>query len=119
MVFGAGGFLGARIGGLLADRGIEYRGLSRPRSEPYRRCDLASMHPYALDTQIGMYKPTVVINAVGATFGEPADPGRGNVFSVEALLPSIRDNAGHARFVHLGSGAEYGVCPHGTSLDEQ
>ena len=53
MVFGAGGFLGARICALLADRGIEYRGLSRTRSEPYRRCDLAAMHPYALDTQIG------------------------------------------------------------------
>jgi len=119
MVFGAGGFLGARICALLADRGVEYRGLSRSRSEPHRRCDLASMHPYALDTQIGMYKPTVVINAVGATFGEPADLVRSNVIAVEALLASIRDNAGHARFVHLGSGAEYGGGPHGTSLDEQ
>nr|WP_167217916.1 NAD-dependent epimerase/dehydratase family protein [Kribbella shirazensis] len=119
MVFGAGGFLGARICALLDDRGIEYRGLSRTRSEPYRRCDLAAMHPYALDTQIGMYKPTVVINAVGATFGEPADLVRANVIAVEALLASVRDNAGHARFVQLGSAAEYGGGPHGTSLSEE
>ena len=63
MVFGAGGFLGARICALLADRGVEYRGLSRSRGEPYRLCDLAAMHSYALDTQIGMYKPTVIVNA--------------------------------------------------------
>ncbi|WP_238175384.1 MULTISPECIES: NAD(P)-dependent oxidoreductase [Kribbella] len=118
MVFGAGGFLGARICALLADRGIEYRGLSRTRSEPYRRCDLAAMHPYALDTQIGMYKPTVIVNAVGATFGEPADLVRANVIAVEALLGSVRDQAGHARFVQLGSAAEYGGAPHGTSLSE-
>jgi nucleoside-diphosphate-sugar epimerase len=119
MVFGAGGFLGARICALLADRGIEYRGLSRTRSEPYRRCDLAAMHPYALDTQIGMYKPTVVINAVGATLGEPADLVRANVIAVEALLASVRDQAGHARFVQLGSAAEYGGTAHGTDLSEE
>jgi nucleoside-diphosphate-sugar epimerase len=119
MVFGAGGFLGARICALLEDRGVEYRGLSRTRGEPYRRCDLAAMHPYALDTQIGMYKPTVIVNAVGATVGEPADLVRANVIAVEALLAAVRDNAGHARFVQLGSAAEYGGGPHGTSLDEQ
>ena len=119
MVFGAGGFLGARICALLADRGVEYRGLSRSRGEPIRRCDVTTMHPYALDTQIGLYKPTVIVNAVGATLGEPAELVRANVIAVEALLASIRDNAGHARFVHLGSAAEYGGGPHGTSLDEQ
>jgi nucleoside-diphosphate-sugar epimerase len=119
MVFGAGGFLGARICALLADRGIEYRGLSRTRSEPYRRCDLTAMHPYALDTQIGMYKPTVIINAVGATLGEPADLVRANVIAVEALLASVRDHAGHARFVQLGSAAEYGGTAHGTDLSEE
>ncbi|WP_328524884.1 NAD-dependent epimerase/dehydratase family protein [Kribbella sp. NBC_00359] len=119
MVFGAGGFLGARICALLADRGVEYRGLSRSRGEPYRLCDLAAMHSYALDTQIGMYKPTVIVNAAGATLGEPADLVRANVIAVEALLASARDNAGHARFVQLGSAAEYGGGPHGTSLDEQ
>ncbi|MFF0339124.1 NAD-dependent epimerase/dehydratase family protein [Kribbella sp. NPDC004875] len=118
MVFGAGGFLGARICALLADRGIEYRGLSRTRSEPYRRCDLTAMHPYALDTQIGMYKPTVIINAVGATLGESAELVRANVIAVEALLASVRDHANHARFVQLGTAAEYGGAPHGTSLDE-
>ncbi len=77
------------------------------------------MHSYALDTQIGMYKPTVIVNAAGATLGEPADLVRANVIAVEALLASTRDNAGHARFVQLGSAAEYGGGPHGTSLDEQ
>ncbi|WP_238164440.1 NAD-dependent epimerase/dehydratase family protein [Kribbella pittospori] len=119
MVFGAGGFLGARICALLADRGVEHRGLSRSRGEPHRLCDLATMHSYALDTQIGMYKPTVVINAAGATLGEPATLVRANVTAVEALLASVRDNASHARFVQLGSAAEYGGASHGTSQDEQ
>jgi nucleoside-diphosphate-sugar epimerase len=119
MVFGAGGFLGARICALLADRGVEYRGLSRSRGEPIRRCDLTTMHPYALDTQIGLYKPTVIVNAVGATLGEPAELVQANVVAVQALLAATRDNASHARFVHLGSAAEYGGGPHGTSLDEK
>ncbi|MGW6283183.1 NAD-dependent epimerase/dehydratase family protein [Kribbella sp. NPDC055071] len=119
MVFGAGGFLGARICALLADRGVEYRGMSRSRGEPYRRCDLAAMHSYALDTQIGMYKPTVIVNAVGATLGAPAELVRANVIAVEALLAAARDNAGHARIVQLGSAAEYGGGQHGTSQGEQ
>ncbi|WP_242001967.1 NAD-dependent epimerase/dehydratase family protein [Kribbella steppae] len=119
MVFGAGGFLGARICALLADRGVEYRGLSRSRGEPYRLCDLAAMHPYALDTQIGMYKQTVIINAAGATLGDAATLVRANVIAVEALLASTHDNASHARFVQLGSAAEYGGAPQGTSQDEQ
>ena len=119
MVFGAGGFLGARICALLADRGVEHRGLSRSRGEPHRLCDLAAMHSYALDTQLGAYKPTVIINAAGATLGEPATLVRANVIAVEALLASARDNASHARFVQLGSAAEYGGAPHGTSQDEQ
>ena len=119
MVFGAGGFLGARICALLAGRGVEYRGMSRSRGEPYRLCDLAATHSYALDTQIGLYKPTVIVNAAGTTLGEPADLVRANVIAVEALLASARDNAGHARFVQLGSAAEYGGGPHGISQDEQ
>jgi len=118
MVFGASGFLGARICALLADRGVEYRGLSRNRGEPHLRCDLAMMHSYALETQIGLYKPTVVINAVGATVGEPADLVAANVTAVEALLTATRDNAGHARFVQLGSAAEYGGGQHGASQAE-
>jgi nucleoside-diphosphate-sugar epimerase len=119
MVFGAGGFLGARICALLAGRGIEYRGLSRSRGDPHLLCDLASMHPYALDAQIGMYKPTVIINAAGATLGDPAEMVRTNIIAVEALLASARNHASHARFVQLGSAAEYGGAPQGTSQDEQ
>ncbi|NOL41839.1 NAD-dependent epimerase/dehydratase [Kribbella sandramycini] len=118
MVFGASGFLGARICALLAERGVEYRGLSRSRGEPHLRCDLATMHSYALETQIGMYKPTVVINAVGATVGEPAELVAANVTAVEALLTATRENAGHARFVQLGSAAEYGGGTHGASQAE-
>ncbi|MFB6723397.1 NAD-dependent epimerase/dehydratase family protein [Kribbella sp. NPDC056345] len=118
MVFGASGFLGGRICALLADRGVEYRGLSRNRGEPHLRCDLASMHSYALETQIGLYKPTVVINAVGATSGDPADLVAANVTAVEALLAATRDSAGHARFVQLGAAAEYGGGPHGASQSE-
>ena len=118
MVFGASGFLGARICALLADRGVEYRGLSRNRGESHLRCDLATMHSYALETQIGLYKPTVVINAVGCASGDASALVAANVTAVDALLTATRDNAGHARFVHLGSAAEYGGGPHGASQSE-
>lgn len=119
MVFGAGGFLGAKICELLAERGIEHRGMTRSTGEPHRRFDLAEGHSYALDAQIGMYKPTAVINAAAATQGDVLALTRGNVVAVEALLSSVRAHANNARFVQLGSAAEYGGAEYGTSQDEQ
>jgi nucleoside-diphosphate-sugar epimerase len=119
MVFGAGGFLGARICALLAERGIEHRGMTRSTGEPHQRFDLATGHCYALDTQLGMYKPTVIINAAAATQGDALSLTRGNVVAVEALLSSMHRTANNARFVQIGSAAEYGGAPHGCSQDEQ
>jgi len=119
MVFGAGGFLGTKICALLAERGIEHRGMTRSTGDPHRQFDLATGHSYALDAQIGRYKPTVIINAAAATHGDVHQLTRGNVVAVEALLSSMRNHATNARFVHFGSAAEYGGAPHGTSQDEQ
>lgn len=119
MVFGAGGFLGAKICDLLTQRGIEHRGMSRSTGDPHRRFDLATGHCYALDAQIGMYKPTAIINAAAATYGDVLALTRGNVVAVEALLSSLHGNANNARFVQLGSAAEYGGAAHGSSQDEQ
>jgi nucleoside-diphosphate-sugar epimerase len=119
MVFGAGGFLGARICALLADRGIEHRGMTRSTGDPHRRFDLATGHCYALDTQLGLYKPTVIINAAAATHGDPVALTRGNVVAVEALLSSMHRTANNARFIQIGSAAEYGGAAYGTSQDEQ
>ncbi|WP_238158183.1 NAD-dependent epimerase/dehydratase family protein [Kribbella voronezhensis] len=118
MVFGAGGFLGGRICALLAERGIEHRGFTRSSGEPHRRFDLAVDHHYALDTQLAMYKPTVIINAAAATQGDVPALTRGNVVAVQALLESARHHATNARFVQIGSAAEYGGAPRGTSQDE-
>ncbi|TDO54906.1 nucleoside-diphosphate-sugar epimerase [Kribbella sp. VKM Ac-2527] len=119
MVFGAGGFLGARICALLADRGIEHRGMTRSTGDPHRRFDLATGHCYALDTQLGLYKPTVIINAAAATHGDTLALTRGNVVAVEALLSSMHRTANNARFIQIGSAAEYGGAAYGTSQDEQ
>jgi nucleoside-diphosphate-sugar epimerase len=118
MVFGAGGFLGGRICALLAERGIEHRGFTRSSGDAHRRFDLAVDHHYALDTQIGMYKPTVIINAAAATQGDVLALTRGNVVAVQALLASAQCNANNARFVQIGSAAEYGGAPQGSSQDE-
>ncbi|MEU0090473.1 NAD-dependent epimerase/dehydratase family protein [Kribbella sp. NPDC006257] len=118
MVFGAGGFLGSRICALLAERGIEHRGFSRSSGDPHRQLDLTEAHHYALDTQLGMYKPTVIVNAAAATQGDIAALTRGNVVAVHALLESVRHYATNARFIQIGSAAEYGGAPRGTSQDE-
>ncbi len=118
MVFGAGGFLGSRICALLAERGIEHRGFTRSSGDPHRQLDLTEAHHYALDTQLGMYKPTVIVNAAAATQGDVAALTRGNVVAVQALLESARHHATNARFVQIGSAAEYGGAPRGTSQDE-
>jgi nucleoside-diphosphate-sugar epimerase len=119
MVFGAAGFLGGRICALLAERGIEHRGFTRSSGDPHRRFDLAADHHYALDTQIGMYKPTVIINAAAATQGDIAALTRGNVVAVQALLESVRHHATNARFVQIGTSAEYGGAPRGMSQNEE
>jgi nucleoside-diphosphate-sugar epimerase len=119
MVFGAGGFLGGRICTLLAERGIEHRAMTRSTGDPHQRFDLATDHYCALDAQLGRYKPTVIINAAGGTHGDVRDLTLGNVVAVEALLSSMRSHANNARFVQIGSAAEYGGAPHGTSQDEQ
>jgi nucleoside-diphosphate-sugar epimerase len=119
MVFGAGGFLGGRICTLLAARGIEHRGMTRSTGDPCRRFDLATDHHYALDAQLGLYKPTVIINAAGVTHGDVRALTLGNVVAVDALLSSMRSHANNARFIQIGSAAEYGEAPRGTSQDEQ
>jgi nucleoside-diphosphate-sugar epimerase len=119
IVFGAGGFLGGRICTLLAERGIEHRGMTRSTGDPHRRFDLAIDHHYALDTQLGMYKPTAIVNAAAATHGDVRALTLGNVVAVEALLSSMRSHANNARFVQVGSAAEYGGVARGTSQDEQ
>jgi nucleoside-diphosphate-sugar epimerase len=118
MVFGAGGFLGGRICALLAERGIKHCGMTRSTGDPHRRLDLTVDHHYALDAKIGMYKPTVIINAAAATQGDISALTRGNVVAVQALLESARHHANNARFVQIGSAAEYGGAPRGTSQDE-
>ncbi|WP_344177680.1 NAD(P)-dependent oxidoreductase [Kribbella lupini] len=119
MVFGAGGFLGARICALLDERGIEHRGMTRSTGDPHRRFDLATGHCYALDALVAMYKPTVIVNAAAATQGDSVALTRGNVVAVEALLSAMQRTANNARLVQLGAAAEYGDAPHGTSQDEQ
>lgn len=119
MVFGAGGFLGARICALLAERGIEHRAMTRSTGAPHQRFDLAEGHCYALDALIALYKPTVIVNAAAATHGDVLALTRGNVVAVEALLSAMHTAASSARFVQLGSAAEYGGAEPGTSQDEQ
>lgn len=119
MVFGAGGFLGGAICRLLAERGIEHRAFTRSTGDPHRRFDLATGHCFALDTQLGLYKPTVIVNAAAATYGNVLELTRGNVVAVQSLLSAMNGHAGNARFIQIGSAAEYGGAPHGTSQDEQ
>ncbi|MEU4390995.1 NAD-dependent epimerase/dehydratase family protein [Kribbella sp. NPDC023855] len=119
MVFGAGGFLGGAICRLLEERGIDYRGFTRSTGDPHRRFDLATGHCFALDTQFGLYKPTVIVNAAAATQGDVLELTRGNVVAVQSLLSSMNGHASNARFIQIGSAAEYGGAPRGTSQNEQ
>jgi nucleoside-diphosphate-sugar epimerase len=66
-----------------------------------------------------MYKPTVIVNAAAATYGDILELTRGNVVAVQALLSSMNGHASNARFIQIGSAAEYGGAPRGTSQDEQ
>ncbi|AXI77982.1 NAD-dependent epimerase/dehydratase family protein [Peterkaempfera bronchialis] len=82
------------------------------------RIDLATADPADLGAALRRLRPDTVVNCAGAVGGGAVRLTGLNARGPAVLCAALREAAPHARLVHLGSAAEYGACPRGTSLDE-
>ena len=120
LLLGAAGFIGQAVRRELRDRTVEVVGAGRSDASGVRyRIDLGTAGQHELDKVISAVDPVAVINCTGATHGTTEDLTIGNVVAVHALLSSLAWSAPTARLIQLGSSAEYGPAPEGTSITEQ
>lgn len=131
LVVGAGGFLGAHVRRSLDAAGWDdVAFVSSSQGAPsgegaadggtgrWHRLDLASADRTALTGIVAAERPTAIVNCSGTTHGDATRLVRGNVVLVGELLAAIADVVRGARFVQLGSSAEYGAVEPGTAIDE-
>ncbi|HET9456247.1 MAG TPA: NAD(P)-dependent oxidoreductase [Candidatus Limnocylindrales bacterium] len=131
LVVGAGGFLGTHVRRALAAAAWDdVTFVSGSEAAPagaaaadggtgrWHRLDLATADRTALAPIIAAERPVAIVNCSGTTRGDAARLVRGNVVLVGELLAAAADAARGARFVQLGSSAEYGAVEPGTAIDE-
>ncbi|MDO3705940.1 NAD-dependent epimerase/dehydratase family protein [Micromonospora sp. C28SCA-DRY-2] len=111
LLFGASGFIGSQVRRALeADADLVCPG----RAE----CDLAGCDREDLRDLVAAVRPRAVVSCVGATVGSAAELVRANTLSAAKLVDAVAVAAPRARLVRLGSAAEYGPVPFGTSVTE-
>lgn len=119
LLLGADGFLGRHVTErLLADPAVHLTALGRRDSSDIR-FDLACGSPGALARFLDAVQPGVVINCAGATAGTVRDLVRVNSVAVATVCEALRRSSCSARLVQIGSAAEYGPSPIGSSTCEE
>ncbi|GJF31284.1 reductase [Kitasatospora sp. NE20-6] len=119
LVLGATGFLGGHIADhLRALPGARVVRAGRTATADVA-LDLAEATPAALAALLAELRPAAVVNCAGAVTGDGLRQTGLNARGPAVLAAALRTTLPASRLVHLGSAAEYGACPHGTSLDEQ
>ncbi|MFI6295678.1 NAD-dependent epimerase/dehydratase family protein [Nonomuraea sp. NPDC050790] len=109
-MFGAAGFIGRHVRAALGERDV----VAVPRG----RIDLAASGHAELTGLMYEVAPDVVINCAGATGGDPVTLARDNVVAVARLLATLAVAAPRAKYVQIGSSAEYGRVPMGPPITE-
>jgi nucleoside-diphosphate-sugar epimerase len=109
LLFGGTGFLGSQVRELLADDPRVSRLLCPGRAD----LDLLTATPGAAAGLLREAGPSIVLNCVGRMSGGYDEVLRGNAGVVAVLLEAIAAAVPSARFVRLGSAAEYGPTPYG------
>src|SRR5581483_10871125 len=122
LVVGGSGFIGRRVRASAGRAGAEcFWTSTRIPPDPdagWARLDLTQVTRDPLDDLLAEVRPDVVVNCVGLSSGGSNALVAVNVIGVATLLDSLQRAARPARLVHLGSAAEYGPVPVGTSVDE-
>lgn len=124
LLLGASGFLGRHVAAAARrDRGIElvaHAGRSSGgRNVAPMALDLLEADDAELRDFLRRAAPDAIVNAVGATGGDRERLEALNVRLVARLLAAQSEAAPEARFVQLGSAAEYGATPQGVPIDEE
>ncbi|MFD9949637.1 NAD-dependent epimerase/dehydratase family protein [Nonomuraea sp. NPDC059023] len=109
-MFGAAGFIGRHVRAALGERNV----VAVPRG----RIDLAASGHAELTGLMYEIAPDVVINCAGATGGDSATLAKDNVVAVARLLAALAVAAPRAKYVQVGSAAEYGRVPMGPPISE-
>src|SRR5919201_4441184 len=124
LVLGAAGFIGrhvleaARAGVAGADADLDLTAHARsPADAPgWVALDLLTASDAAVHELVAGTRPEVVVNCTGLLSGDPGLLAATNVQLVERLLGVLRAAAPGARFVQVGSAAEYGAAPRGRPI---
>jgi nucleoside-diphosphate-sugar epimerase len=115
LLIGAAGFLGRHVHEIVADAGWQVQPASRAGRV---RVDLGPDGAAGLALLLKECRPHAVINCAGAVAGDPAELIAANATGPAVLVRAMLRHAPRARLVHLGSAAEYGVCPPDVPITE-
>lgn len=119
LLLGADGFIGRHVTDrLLADPAVQLTALGR-RDSADIRFDLSTGSPGALSRFMDAVQPGVVVNCAGTTMGSARDLVRANTVAVATVCEAVRRSSCTARLVQIGSAAEYGPSPVGSSTSEE
>ncbi|RUL92022.1 NAD(P)-dependent oxidoreductase [Verrucosispora sp. FIM060022] len=111
LIFGAAGFLGRHV---RAELTADFNVVCPSRAD----CDLVGVDVLTLTELVRVVRPVAVVNCAGLVAGTTAELVTGNTVVTAKIIDSIARGAPDARFVRLGSAAEYGRVPHGHSVSE-
>ncbi|GAA4514315.1 MULTISPECIES: NAD-dependent epimerase/dehydratase family protein [Nonomuraea] len=115
LLFGASGFLGRQVRDLLTRDG-RVSGLHCPGRADL---DLLAARPADVAGLLRAVRPSVVLNCAGRMSGGYDELMRGNALATAVIIEAMAQAAPGARFVRLGSAAEYGPTPPGHAVHEQ
>ncbi|MGV9308138.1 NAD-dependent epimerase/dehydratase family protein [Nonomuraea sp. NPDC003727] len=114
LLLGASGFLGRQVR-LLLDNDPRVGEVVCAGRE---RLDLLAADVAAVTGLLARVRPDAVLSCVGRMAGGPDELLRGNAGVVALLVEAMAAVAPAARLVRLGSAAEYGPTPYGSSVRE-
>lgn len=115
LLFGGSGFLGRQVRELLA-RDDRVSGLHCPGRADL---DLLAARPADVAALLRTVRPAVVLNCAGRLAGGYDELMRGNALATAVIIEAMAAVVPGARYVRLGSAAEYGPTPPGRSAREQ
>lgn len=120
LVVGGQGFLGQHIVAALVEAGFDVTSTVRnPTGKAGDTAlDLLTSPADTVRAVLTATQPAVVVNAAGVVAGTAEQLADGNVVAPLRLLSALARHAPAARFIHLGSAAEYGSAGAGRPAED-